>query len=111
MQRLAFLLLAASAAFAATFNVRDFGAVGDGQHKDTAAFAKAVTAATKAGGGTILVPPGKYLTGAVELQSHTTLDVESGATLLGSPDPADYPLRDDAWGVGRKEISSLIYAE
>jgi polygalacturonase len=95
----------------ATFNVRDFGAVADGQHKDTAAFAKAVAAATKAGGGTIVVPPGRYLMGAIELQSHMTLEVESGAVLLGSPDPADYPLHDDAWGTGRKEISSLIYAE
>jgi polygalacturonase len=112
MKRLAFLLLAVAPCLgAAPFNVRDYGAVGDGQHKDTAAFAKAVAAARKAGGGTILVPPGLYLTGAIELQSHTTLEIESGATLLGSPDPADYPLREDAWGIGRQEISSLIYAE
>jgi polygalacturonase len=112
MKRLTWICVVVSSGLsAATFNVREFGAVGDGQHKDTGAFVKAVAAAAKAGGGTVLVPPGKYLTGAIEMQSHTTLEVESGATLLGSPDPADYPLRDSGWGLERKEISSLIYAE
>jgi polygalacturonase len=112
MKRFSFLCLAfISGLSAATFNVRDFGAAGDGQHKDTASFAKAVAAAVKAGGGTVVVPPGRYLTGAIELQSHMTLEVESGAVLLGSPDPADYPLRNSPWPLDRKEISSLIYAE
>jgi polygalacturonase len=96
---------------AAAFNVRDYGAVADGRTKDTAAFTKAIAAASKAGGGTVLVPPGKYLTGAIELQSHITLEIEAGATLLGSPDPADYPLHESGWGTARREISSLIYAE
>jgi polygalacturonase len=111
MIRASWLLLAAPCLCAATFNVRDFGATGAGQTKDTTAFAKAVAAAVKAGGGTIVVPPGKYLTGAIELKSHLTLEVESGATLLASPDPGDYPLHESAWGTGRKEISSLIFAE
>jgi polygalacturonase len=91
--------------------VRDYGAAGNGAAKDTAAVAKAVAAASKAGGGVVLFPPGHYLTGAIALQSNVTLEVEAGATILGSPDPEDYPLRDSGWGVGRQERSSLIWAE
>jgi len=111
MLRYAALFLVATFLHAAVFNVRDYGAGADGRTKDTAAFAKAVAAAAKAGGGTVQVPPGKYLTGAIELQSRITLEIEAGATLLGSPDPADYPLHPSVWGTGRTEISALIYAE
>jgi polygalacturonase len=111
MIHLACLLLTASCLSGATYNVRDYGAAGDGRQKDTGAFTKAVGAASKAGGGTVVVPPGKYLTGAIELRSHITLEVQSGAMLLGSPDVADYPLRRSPWDNQREEISSLIYAE
>jgi polygalacturonase len=109
------LILAATALTlplsAATFNIRDYGAVGNGSTKDTAAFAKAVEAASQAGGGTIYVPPGRYLSGAITLRANMTLEIDAGATILGSGDPADYPLRDSAFPDGRKEYSSLIYAE
>jgi polygalacturonase len=106
-----------SLASAAVCNVAEYGAKGDGKTKDTAAIAKAVDACVKAGGGTVLLPPGRYLTGAITLKSNLTLEVEAGATILGSPDPADYPLRDSPWagdghtGGSGKTISSLIYAE
>jgi polygalacturonase len=95
----------------ADFNVRDYGAVGDGKAMETEAFAKAVAACEGAGGGTVLVPPGRYLTGAIQLQSNMTLYVDSGATILGSENPKDYPLRDNPWIAKRKLLSSLIYAE
>jgi polygalacturonase len=91
-------------------NVRDTGAVGDGKHKDTAGIQASIDACAKAGGGTVLVPAGRYLTGAIELRSHITFELGPGAVLLGSEDPADYPLRDNAWGGTRKSLSSLIYA-
>ena len=103
-------LATACAAVAASFNVKDYGAAGDGVHKDTAAIAKAIDACAKAGGGTVLLPPGRYLSGAISLHSNMTLEIEAGAVLVGSPDPRDYPLRDSVWGDGRKEISSLIWA-
>ena len=77
---------------AAPFNVRRFGAMGDGHTKDTAALQKALDACAAAGGGTVLVPPGVYLTGSVVLGANTTLRLERGASLVGSPDIADYPL-------------------
>jgi len=107
------LVLCSSAALAATsplYNVADFGAVGDGRHKDTAAIQRAIDTCAKAGGGTVLLPGGRYLTGAIELRSHITFEVGPGAVILGSEDPVDYPLHDNAWGGTRKTVSSLIYA-
>src|SRR6202162_1631286 len=108
-------LLSASLAVAAgtnpaQYSVRDFGAAGDGRTKDTAAIQSAIDACAKAGGGTVYLPAGQYLTGAIQLRSHIIFEVGPGAVILGSEDPADYPLRDNAWGGDRKAISSLIYA-
>lgn len=72
------------------FNVRDYGAVGDGRTLDTAAINKAVEACAAAGGGGVVLPPGRYLSGTVRLKSNVTLDVNTGATLVGSTDLADY---------------------
>jgi polygalacturonase len=83
---------AAAPAGPATFNLRDFGATGDGRTKDTAGLQKALDACTAAGGGTVVVPPGAYLTGSIVLGGNTTLKLERGASLVGSPDIADYPL-------------------
>src|ERR1035438_1635265 len=102
--------LTAACGFGATCNVKDSGATGDGHTKDTAAIARAVELCAKAGGGTVLVPPGKYLTGAIRLKSNLTLEVEAGAIVLGSPDPEDYPLYPSVWGQ-TEELSSLIYAD
>ena len=103
------LLLAGGCASAAVYNVRDYGAAGNGTSKDTGSIAKAIDACSHAGGGVIYFPPGRYLTGAIQLQSNMTLEVDAGATILGSPDPDDYPMHDSGWG--RQERSSLIYAE
>src|SRR5580700_124068 len=86
--------------FAATptqYNVRDFGAAGDGRAKDTAGIQAAIDACSKAGGGTVYLPAGRYLTGTIELRSHINFEIGPGAVILGSGDPVDYPLRDDPW--------------
>ena len=70
-------------------NVREFGAVGDGVTKDTAAIQKALDK-----GGTVVVPPGTYLAGTLYMHDDTELRLEPGATLLASPDPADYNVDD-----------------
>lgn len=74
----------------ATFNVRKYGAAGDGARMDTAALQQTIDAAAKAGGGTVILPPGKYLSGSIYLKSHVTLQLDEGATLLGSTHRADY---------------------
>ena len=73
-------------------DVTAHGAAGDGVTLDTAAFEAALAECTKRGGGTVHVPAGRYVIGAVELASHLTLELAAGATLLGSRDPAHYPL-------------------
>ncbi len=67
------------------FNVRSFGAVGDGKNLDSPAINRAITAAAAAGGGTVLVPAGTYLSGSIHLQSNIHLLVDAGATILGAP--------------------------
>lgn len=72
------------------FNVRDFGAVGDGTRLTSADINRAINACHASGGGIVYVPPGVYLCGTVELKSNVTLYLEAGATLLGSKKLADY---------------------
>jgi hypothetical protein len=72
------------------YNVRAFGAKGDGQTLDTAALQASIDACTRDGGGTVLVPAGVFLTGTLELKSHVTLHLASSAKILGSADGKQY---------------------
>jgi polygalacturonase len=72
------------------FSVKDFGAVGDGKTFDTHAIQNAIDACAKAGGGTVDVPPGKYLVAPFVLASNLNFHIEAGATIRLSPKPSDY---------------------
>ncbi|MGA3130400.1 MAG: glycoside hydrolase family 28 protein [Terracidiphilus sp.] len=76
---------------ATTCNPRDFGAKEDGVAKDTAAIQSAIDACAAKGGGTVRLTAGTYLSAPIVLKSNITLQLDKGATLLGSPDHADYP--------------------
>ncbi len=76
---------------AAVCNVRDYGAKGNGTAKDTAAIQAAINACEQKGGGTVVLPTGTYLSAPIVLKSNITFHLDKGATLLGSPDHADYP--------------------
>lgn len=78
------------------YDIKSFGAKGDGIAKDTRAVQSALDACAQSGGGTVLVPPGIFLCGTLYLRDHTTLHLEAGATIRGSPDLADYNA-DDAY--------------
>ncbi len=101
----------AAAPPAATFNVRDFGAKADGTTKDTAAFQKALDTCAVSGGGRVRVPAGHYLIGSIQLGYRTTLLLEAGSIITGSPDLADYPMIDVRWeGRWQPGRRGLIYA-
>jgi hypothetical protein len=99
-------------------NVRSLGATGNGIVKDTAAFQKALDICASPGSPDrqteieeVIVPAGTYLIGSVVIGSHTTLRLEKGAVLLGSPDAADYPLIQARWeGRLRECHRALLYA-
>jgi polygalacturonase len=79
------------------FNVRDYGAVGDGESHDTKAIRSAIDACHEHGGGTVYLPAGRFVTGSIFLRSHITLHLDAGATLLGSQDASDYALICSRW--------------
>ena len=72
------------------YNIVEYGAVGDSSTLNTKAVQAAVDAATEAGGGVVLVPPGKFVTGTIFLKDNVVLEVMAGATLFGSPNIEDY---------------------
>jgi len=92
-------------------NVRDLGAIGDGNTKDTPAFQRAIDRCAALGGGEVIVPAGRYLTGAICLRSNTTLKLSDGAELTGSSDLADYLVTHVRWeGKWIQGRAGLIYA-
>jgi polygalacturonase len=73
-------------------DVKKFGAKGDGTTKDTSAVQKAIDDCTAGkGGGTVEVPAGTFVIAPISLKSNMTLHLAKDATLLGSPDMADFP--------------------
>jgi hypothetical protein len=105
------LLLACTSAVATGFNVRDFGATGDGTTKDTRAFQKALDTCAVSGGGDVIVPAGKYLIGSVQLGYRTFLRLEKDSVIAGSPDLTDYPVIDVRWeGRWQPGHRALIYS-
>ena len=96
----------------AAIDARSHGATGDGTSLDTAAIQRAIDACASMG-GTVFLPPGRYLSGTLFLRSDVTLHISKGATLLGSTNLQDFPpirpaLRSYADNYSDK---SLIYGE
>lgn len=83
----------------AYISVTSFGARGNGTSLNTMAIQRAIDKAS-ASGGTVIIPPGRYLTGSIFLKSNVTLELLKGAELTGSPSLDDYPfLRDSISGI------------
>jgi len=95
-----------------TYNVKDFGAVADGKTSNTLAFEKAIKECAKNGGGKVVVPNGKYLTGPIHLESNINLHLEDQAEILFSTNSKEYPLVHTSWeGTELMNYSPLIYAK
>ncbi len=93
-------------------SIVDHGAREGGAEKNTAAFARAIAACAQAGGGRVLVPAGKWLTGPIHLRSHIELHLAEGAEVVFSDLFEDYlpPVLVRAGGVEIYNYSPLIYA-
>ena len=81
--------VAATASEANPFNVKAFGATGDGKTLDTSAINKAIDAAATAGGGTVYFPAGSYLSVSIHLKSNISLYLDQGATIVAANTSAD----------------------
>src|ERR1043166_3921538 len=83
------LSTAVRAADSSAYNVKSFGAVGDGKTLDTAAINKAIDAAAAAGGGTVFFPAGNYLSVSIHLKSNIALYLDQGATIVAANTSSD----------------------
>ena len=96
-------------------DVRRQGALGDGRKQDTAAIQKAIDLCAERGGGQVLIPAGRYLSGSIHLRSGVTLHLDSGARLIGTTNLSEYTqpkvpefMPEGKWG---KWHRGLIVAE
>ena len=70
-----------------TFNVRTYGATGDGKTVDTPAINSAIDAAEAAGGGLVVFPAGTYICFSIHLKSHVHLHLEEGSAIVAAESP------------------------
>ena len=100
------------------YNVRSYGATGDGKNLDSPSIDKAIRAAAEAGGGTVYLPPGTYLSGTIHLASNIHLLIDMGATILAAPQNMNAYDEPEHWeGTAYQDgghtyfRNSLIYGE
>jgi hypothetical protein len=92
------------------YNIVDFGAKGDGKVMNTKAINSAIVRCNKNGGGIVLIPSGKFMSGTIHLLSNITLKLETGASIIGSKDISDYNTSDKSMINEDYTGCGLIYA-
>jgi hypothetical protein len=96
------------------FNIKSYGACGDGHTRDTKAINATIAACVKADGGTVIVPAGTFVTGTFRLYSNINLYLSPGAVILASPNTNDYLMQTDygfsGSGAGGKKLG-IIFAD
>ena len=92
-------------------DARTYGAKGDGVTKDTKAIQSAIDDCAGAGGGTVTLSGGTFVSAPIVLKSKITLDLAKDATLFGSPDHADYPQKSEFRAPGTQSLVSATNAE
>ena len=97
------------------YSIIDYGAKGDGIFLNTKAIQKAIDVCATSGGGTVLIPSGKFRSGSIILKSNVALHFEHNSVLLASIDQKDYPLQPMPKYRSHKDqlggFNALIYAE
>jgi len=91
-------------------NPHTYGAKGNGITKDTVAIQTAIDTCERQGGGTVQLSAGTYLSAPIVLKSNITLQLDKGATLLGSTDHADYPAKTEFREPGLQALVSATNA-
>ena len=84
------LLIVIGNAYGLDTNIEKYGAVGDGKTLNSAAIQQAIDYCAKTGGGKVIFPAGRFVSGTISLKNKVTLRLEKGAVLLGSTDINDY---------------------
>jgi polygalacturonase len=93
------------------FDPRRYGAKGDGVTLDTQPIQQAIDDCTAAGGGTVLLGPGTYVTGLVRLKSNVTFQLQAGAKILASPNYSDFVMPADAVAITKVSVGAhLLFA-
>src|SRR5258707_7911857 len=92
-------------------DARTYGAKADGATKDTKAIQAAIDDCASAGGGTVKLSGGTFLSAPIVLKSNITFDIAQGTTLFGSPDHADYPAKTELRAPGTQSLVSATNAE
>jgi polygalacturonase len=85
-----FVIISKTSLFAKDYNILDFGAIPDGKTLNTVNIQSAIDAAHDHGGGRVVVPAGRFLSGTILMKSGVELHLLEGAVLLGSTDPTHY---------------------
>ena len=98
------------------YNVKDYGAIGDGKILNTEFIQAAIDDCAKNGGGKVILENGVYLSGSIELRSFVEFHIAGNAMLLGSPDCNDFPERENVKHVDTKMLARardacLIFAD
>lgn len=88
--------------------ITDYGAVGDGQTLNTQAIQTAIDKCAADGGGTLVIPKGVFLTGAIFLKQGVNLLAEKGGVLKGTVNPDDYPQVFTRWEGEEKEWTAAL---
>ncbi|MFI3321793.1 MAG: glycosyl hydrolase family 28 protein [Rikenellaceae bacterium] len=97
-----------------TYNITDFGAIGDGKTVATIAINQAITECSKNGGGRVVIPSGEFVSGTIFMKDNIEIYLESGATLLASTNTEDMPLIEHTDYRSLKDWygwAALIYAD
>ncbi len=108
-----FIASLATGASTSIYNITEYGAVGDGVTLNTKAIQAAIEECSEKGGGTVYFPAGRFLSGTIYMRNNISLNLESGATLLGSTNVGDYPLNKTRYpsGSDRYVARALIWGE
>ncbi len=107
---LTFFIFTLSGTYCQTYNIIDFGAKAGESYVNTNPINNAIIKCSSLGGGTVLIPKGKFISGTIHLKSNVNLHLESGSFLIGSQDVNDYDVMPEGYYYSGKNLMGLIFA-